>query len=90
MTSPYEMHQAAVAAAKAMIGEVQELLSATTAKIEEEALPAVQAATGGEDCNMESGRIAFQWTSGLRESIDEVYRTTDNINAELDRYAGGF
>lgn len=90
MTSAHEAHQEAVAVAKSAIGEIQELLAAITARLEESTIGAVYNATGGENCAMESGRIAFQWTSGLRESIDEVYRTTDNINAELDRYAGGF
>jgi len=90
MTSAHEAHQEAVAVAKQAIGEVQELLAATTAKLEESTIGAVYNATGGENCAMESGRIAFEWTSGLRERVDEIYRVTDNINAELDRYAGGF
>jgi hypothetical protein len=90
MTGAHSEHQAAVAYAQAAIGEVQELLAATTAKVEESAVPAVYNATGGEACNMESGRIAFEWTLGLKERIDEIYRITDNINSELARYGGGF
>ena len=86
----YDEHQAAVSVAKTAIGEVQELLSAVTDKLENRVIEAVMNATGGENCNMESGRIAFQWTSGLRDSIDEIYRVTDNIIAELNRYGDGF
>ena len=87
---PRAAHQEAVAVAKTAVGEVQELLAQITARLDENVVPAVLNATGGLEYNMESGRIAFEWTSGLKERVDEVYRITDNINAELDRYAGGF
>lgn len=84
------VHRDAVAAAQAEMGRVQEHLAAITELLNSQVIGMVYSATGGYQCNMESGRLAFQWTSGLADDIDEIYRRTDNINAELSRYASGF
>jgi len=88
--SSSEEHHGAVAAAKEVVGQVQELIAAITEKLDNEVIPAVHHATGGLECNMESGRMAFSWTAGLKSDADELYRRTENIVAELDRYDGGF
>jgi hypothetical protein len=78
-----------VGAAKAAIGELQEVLSLATDKAEN-ALTVTTLATGGEQCLSEAGRIAFEAAAVFGDKIAEVYRMTEVSVAELDRYAGGF
>jgi hypothetical protein len=84
-----EAHEEMVAAAKAAIGELQETLSLATDRAEN-ALTVTTLATGGDQCMSEAGRIAYGAAATLSEKIADVYRMTDVVVAELDRYAGGF
>jgi hypothetical protein len=82
-------HQEMVAAAQAAIGELQEVLALATDKAEN-ALTVTTLATGGEMCNSEAGRIAFEASAVFGEKIQDVYRMTEVAVAELTRYVGGF
>jgi hypothetical protein len=84
-----EEHAASVYTAKNAIGEVQGHL-ATIRDLSEGNIGLVAAATGGNAATNESAQNAFVGAVSLLELIDNLYRTTEMIVNELDRYAGGF
>lgn len=82
-------HRDAVFAAIAEIGETQDRISALRDKAEADQT-LIGYATGGLECNMESGRNAFEFSGTLLDAIDGLFRHTEEIIAELQRYANGF
>jgi hypothetical protein len=88
MSYGYEGHQEAVAGAKEVVGELQELLAAATDKAEQ-AIGAIIMAVG-QNPNVESSQNAMNFIALAKQQIEEVYQSTIAANAELDRYAGGF
>lgn len=85
---PRQAHYDAAMAARAAVGEVQEGLSLVTDRAEN-AFTTIIYATGNP-AQTESGQNAQRFMAEVQERINEIYRMTEQITAELDRYAGGF
>lgn len=84
-----EEHMGAVYAAKQGMGELQGVIANLTA-LHEGNLGLIASATGGMACRSEAGRNAFEFAAALNEQIGNLFRSTEIIVGELDRYANGF
>lgn len=87
MTDAWTPHQAAVSAAKASVGIVQERISAVTEAVEE-ARGMISHATGHNP--VESAQNAMGAIAQILELTREAFGLTETAVAELDRYGGGF
>lgn len=88
MSSDWDSHQGAVAVARDVIGEAQELISGLREKLENATGATVNAV--GDPPVTESGRMAVEFLTGARDRLDEIFGMTANAVAELERYGGGF
>ena len=85
----WQNHHESVAVAIHAVGSVQGNISA--GRDNGEHLTAlIMACTGGGSTGSEAGRNAFELAASLLEKFDELYRTTEAVKAELERYDGGF
>lgn len=88
MSYGYEGHHEAVAGAKQVVGEAQELCAVLTEKLDQ-AMGAIIMAVG-QNPNVESSQNAMNFTGLAKDKTDEIYGVLNQAVAELDRYAGGF
>lgn len=84
-----EAHSESVAAATAMVEQLESLVLAAKEKLDD-TLGAIILATGGGESSSESGRNAFEFMASMDDRFAELLRITDNSKAELDRYLNGF
>jgi hypothetical protein len=85
-----QAHHESVAAAKQLIGEVQEMISAATDRADH-ALRAVAEATGtGGATATEAGLNSYRMTSLIDVHLQEAFAAAATAVEELSRYAGGF
>lgn len=84
-----EAHAEAVMAAIEMIKEIGQATVALKER-QQNVLGVIAEATGGADCPVDGGRISFEYTAALGERITEIAAMTDNIEAALNMYLGGF
>lgn len=83
-----EEHYAAVETAIYSIGEVQEMLSALTERCET-AMGAIIMAVG-QTPHVESAQNSMNFTAEMKNRVEEIYRISDHVIAELRRYGDGF
>jgi len=88
MTDARGAHSDAVDAAIHAVGEVEEMLSATTDRTDS-LMGAVIHATGSNPW-VESAQNAMNFTAEIKNRIEEIYRIAEGVKAELERYKGGF
>jgi hypothetical protein len=84
----YGAHQESVEAAKAVVGELQELISVCTDKCEQ-AMGAIIMAVG-QNPNVDSSQNAMNYMGLAKDRFEEIFGITNQVVEELNRYGSGF
>ena len=81
-------HYGEVQAAISTVGEVQDLLSALTDRLETTMGAIIMAV--GQTPHVESAQTSMNFTAEMKNRVDEIYRISEQVIAELRRYGDGF